>query len=64
MIKKRKYLSDYIYLDGEKWEDLLIKHDNFDIIFSGTIPPNPTELLGSEKFKNFIDNVKTYMIML
>ena len=56
--KEKKGLSDYIYLDGEKWEDLLIKHDNFDIILSGTIPPNPTELLGSEKFKNFIDNVK------
>jgi len=31
---------------------------NFYVIFSGTFPPNPVELLGKTKFKDFIDNAK------
>ena len=32
--------------------------DNLDILLSGTIPPNPTELLSSNKFKSFIEEVR------
>ena len=51
-------LSDYIYSDNVSWRDNIIKNKNLDIILSGTIPPNPTELLASKKFENFIKEVK------
>ena len=50
-------LSDYIYKDSP-WEDYIIKKDNLDILLSGSIPPNPGQLLSSEKFKIFIETVK------
>jgi len=31
---------------------------NLDILFAGTVPPNPTELLGSESFVELISKVK------
>lgn len=34
------------------------EYDNLDIIPSGPIPPNPSELLGSNKMKSFINNLK------
>ena len=30
--------------------------ENFDIVFSGPYPPNPTELVGSPAFKEFLDS--------
>ncbi|NLJ18986.1 MAG: CpsD/CapB family tyrosine-protein kinase [Globicatella sulfidifaciens] len=45
-----------------------IQHDvvkNLDVLTSGRIPPNPSELLSSNAMKNFIENVKTkYDIVL
>ena len=45
-----------------------IQHDvvkNLDVLTSGTIPPNPSELLSSNAMKNFIEKVKnTYNIIL
>lgn len=32
--------------------------DNLDVLPSGPIPPNPTELLSSNYFKTFLDNMK------
>lgn len=32
--------------------------NNLDIITAGKIPPNPSEMLGSEKMKNLIDELK------
>ena len=32
--------------------------DNLSIISSGPIPPNPAELLGSKKMKNFLDKIR------
>ena len=46
-------LSDYLYKNNVNWKNYLIKHEGLDILLSGTIPPNPTELLGSKKFKFF-----------
>lgn len=47
------------YLAGEmEYDDIIIKHLldlNLDIIPSGPIPPNPTELLMSEKFKKLLE---------
>lgn len=34
--------------------------DNVDIIFSGEIPPNPSELLGSERFQKFLISMEEH----
>ena len=47
----KKGLSDYIYSDNLSHNDLIIKNDSLDILLSGAIPSNPSELLESEKFK-------------
>ena len=56
--KSVRGLSDYIYSNDYEWRNLIIKNDKLDILLSGTIPPDPTELLSSNKFKNFINEVK------
>lgn len=45
------------YLSGfNNAEDVIYESSirNLDIIFSGPVPPNPSELLGSQKFNNLI----------
>lgn len=56
--KSVKGLADYIYRDDLKVDDLIVKIDELDILFSGTIPPNPNDLLSSQKCKNLIKNIK------
>ena len=56
-VEKNKIgLSDYLYRnDLNDYKKLIINHnENFDILLSGTIPPNPISLLSSEKLKNLI----------
>tara|TARA_Y100000766_G_C18915580_1_gene611126 strand:+ start:4623 stop:7022 length:2400 start_codon:yes stop_codon:yes gene_type:complete len=54
-----KGISDYIYGKNHNWRDLIYNKDiSFDILFSGTIPPNPTELLASEKFAALLEELK------
>lgn len=53
--KSEKGLSDYIYDSKLNWREFLFKERNLDILLSGTIPPNPTEMLSSQNFKNFIE---------
>lgn len=59
------YLSDL----SMKISDIVVKQsDNpfLDVIFSGIIPPNPVELLSSDRFKELLDTVKEdydYIIM-
>jgi Mrp family chromosome partitioning ATPase len=51
-IKPEKGLSDYIVDDSIKPQDIVINHPEnefLDIIPSGTIPPNPSELLMNER---------------
>ncbi|MBR4267563.1 MAG: polysaccharide biosynthesis tyrosine autokinase [Bacteroidales bacterium] len=48
------------YLIGECTIDQLINHtcyENLDFVLPGPIPPNPSELIGSEAMKTFIDTV-------
>ncbi len=47
-------LSNYILKDDINYKDIIHKNGNLDIILSGSIPPNPTELLSSSKFKEFL----------
>ncbi|MBH1939363.1 CpsD/CapB family tyrosine-protein kinase [Mobilitalea sibirica] len=56
----REVLGLTHYLSGQNsLEDVLYKSniDNLDMIFTGPIPPNPAELLGSD---NFIDLIKMF----
>ena len=57
--KSTKGLSDYIYKDDLEWKKLILKRNNLDILLSGTIPPNPTSLLSSDKFANLINEIKS-----
>ena len=40
--------------DFTSYKDSLLKYDNLDILLSGTIPPNPGEILSSNLFKEFL----------
>ena len=58
--KSVKGLSNYIYSNNLNWKDLIHKNDGLDILLSGAIPPNPTELLSSEKFKNLMKEISLH----
>ena len=51
-----KGLTHYLSGVEEKWENIINPTDveNLQIIYSGAIPPNPSELLGSELMNNLI----------
>ncbi len=42
------------------YEDVIVKDvlPNLDVVTCGTIPPNPSELLGSEEMARFIEKIK------
>ncbi|MBL6657031.1 MAG: polysaccharide biosynthesis tyrosine autokinase [Flavobacteriales bacterium] len=49
------------YLSNQKTKEEIInktQFENLDIILSGPIPPNPSELLNNEKMSNFIKELK------
>ena len=54
-------LSDYLF-SNVTFEEIIrkTKLEFLDVMTSGTIPPNPSELLGSLQMKNFIDKLKTH----
>ncbi|MGC1473640.1 MAG: polysaccharide biosynthesis tyrosine autokinase [Psychroserpens sp.] len=60
--KKVAGLSNYLYDDTIDWKDMLLKgfekHPNHQILLSGDIPPNPTQLLTNGRFKAFLDEAK------
>lgn len=53
-------LTDYLF-GNVQLENIVRKTmiDNMDFITSGTIPPNPSELLGSVQLKKFLDKLKS-----
>jgi len=61
VFKMERYpgLSDYLFANVEL-KDIIrkTKIDSLDFVTSGTIPPNPSELLGSVQFKNFLDKLR------
>ncbi|WP_332452528.1 polysaccharide biosynthesis tyrosine autokinase [Chryseobacterium aquaticum] len=50
------YLSDYVDSLNEIISPSVL-HKNCDFIYSGTIPPNPVELLSNGKFDNLLDDL-------
>ena len=58
--KETKGISDYMYNDKINWKDILIKHKKFNILLSGSIPPNPTDILSSNRFKELINDAKKH----
>ncbi len=55
-------LSNYLNNQELNYEDLLInfklKESHLDILLSGNIPPNPSELLSSGRFEDLLDKLK------
>lgn len=54
-------LSEYLYDEGVNIEDVLHVtsfNPNCDVIYSGSIPPNPTDLLTNGRFKVLLDILK------
>lgn len=58
-LDKEPGLSNMFFMT-EKLEDVIQKTSvlNLDIICSGLIPPNPSEMLGSQKMNEFLEQVK------
>ncbi len=55
-------LSEYLYDESVDTKAITnrvdIENHSFDVILSGRIPPNPAELLMSDRFENIIEDVK------
>ena len=52
-------LTNHLFNSKENnWKNSVVKYKNIDILLSGSIPPNPTELLSSKRFSDFIDEAK------
>ena len=54
-------ISDYLNGQYEKIDDVIVKgriHNNLDVLPVGTIPPNPTELLFSERLSSIINRMR------
>lgn len=65
--EKTAGLSDYLAGEIEKFESVFTSVDqpNLDVVFSGKIPPNPSDLLGSARMSEFIEKCKgTYDIII
>ena len=54
-------LSDYLSMDGVDLESIMVHPQGYgtlSVLPVGTVPPNPSELVGSEKFQELLDAVK------
>lgn len=54
-------LTEFLYNENEKLEDIIhVSSFNqyLDVIYSGSIPPNPTELLSNGRYSELIDQLK------
>lgn len=55
-------LTEYLYSDDTKMEDIIhVSSFNpyLDVIYSGMIPPNPTELLSNGRYEALLDELKS-----
>jgi tyrosine-protein kinase Etk/Wzc len=55
-------LSNFLLNTSEDWKSFLVKDstisENLDVLFSGKIPPNPTQLLTNSNFEILIEEAK------
>jgi capsular exopolysaccharide synthesis family protein len=59
--KNVKGLTEYLYGDIDKVEDIVHKsgfNDNCDFIYSGSIPPNPVDLLQNSRYADLLEDLK------
>ena len=60
--KDKVGLSNYLNDKELNWEDLILNVNSgsqgFDMFLSGTIPPMPSVLLSSQRFKDFLEEAK------
>ena len=59
--KKQKGLTEFLYGDESSLEDIVHKstfNSNLDVIYSGSIPPNPTELLTNGRYEILLEELK------
>ncbi|RNA61668.1 polysaccharide biosynthesis tyrosine autokinase [Chryseobacterium nematophagum] len=59
---KRKGLTEYLYDDSVEVDELIHTSDSnpyCDVIYSGSIPPNPQELLSNGRYQKLIDEMST-----
>lgn len=62
LLSEQKIKGLAYYLSGQAELDEIIcgtNHDGLQLIVAGHIPPNPTELLGSEAFANMITELRS-----
>lgn len=55
-------LTEYLYSDDTKIEDIIHVssfNPHLDVIYSGMIPPNPTELLSNGRYEALLDTLKS-----
>lgn len=60
-LKESKGLSDYLAHDSDNWKDYLIRSEmslSLDILISGTVPPNPNELLMGLRLKKLLEEAR------
>lgn len=59
---KRKGLTEYLYDDNVDVDNLIHTSDTnsyCDVIYAGTIPPNPQELLSNGRYQNLIEKLSS-----
>lgn len=58
-IERYPGLSDYLFSNASLEEIVRkTKFENLEVVPSGTIPPNPSELLGSKQMKDFLERME------
>lgn len=58
----RKGLTDYLISSSDNLEEYINpsgRNDNLDVLISGTIPPNPNELLTSSRLSKLLNELKS-----
>ncbi|WP_040281388.1 GumC family protein [Psychroserpens damuponensis] len=62
--KNLEGLSNYLHDESIDWKQLVIKgfdkHVNHEILLSGDIPPNPTQLLTNGRFEKLLNEAKNH----
>ena len=58
--RNSKGLCDVLMNDSLEYQDFIIKQNNLDILLSGPIPPNPTVMLSSKRFDDFLKKVSSH----